>query len=227
LHETRWRDITVSKNNLKEIKMSNQLERALIQSVVLAHKKYETLTDGHWLWHAPESYVQAMTATHVHKKLGVSIYLESTPGQVERDAIRLIKRGPRPDVNKQQRFDLIVWWKREKSPRAIIELKMTYASSAGVTSDANKLISFKKEAKNLKIRHGYLLVVNSAYRNLKLKKERQGRETIRHRLEKLAESLQPEFKMVACMLSKDINISGTQARAFGVALYRLDFEKLV
>lgn len=207
--------------------MNSLLENVLIASIKTAQKQYGEMTGGYALWHAPESFVQMVTAREVYKKLGVIVYPECTPDQFSRDSNRVVMLGRPPKINEQQRFDLVVWWKNEFQPRALIELKLTYATMGSVVKDADKLYAFRKEAVRTKgLRHGYLLVYNSAYRNIEIKKDRQGKQTIADRFDATTEVLKDKgFKLVESWISPEkLHFpTDTQVFAHGVALWRIDF----
>jgi hypothetical protein len=207
--------------------MTTQLENLLISSIKIAQKQYGEMTGGYALWHAPESFVQMVTAKEIYKELGVIVYPECTPDQFSRDSNKVVKLGRPPKINEQQRFDLVTWWKKKSQPRALIELKLTYASMASVLKDADKLYAFRKEALRTKgLRHGYLLVYNSAYRNTEIKKVRQGKQTITDRFDATTEALKNKgFKLVKAWISPEKRHfpTDTQVFAHGVALWRIDF----
>lgn len=207
--------------------MTSDLEKLLIKSIRIALKQYSEMTGGYALWHAPESFVQMVTAREIHKKLGVIVYPECTPNQFARDSNRVVKIGRPPKVNSQQRFDLVVWWKNEFQPRALIELKLTYASMNTVVKDAEKLLAFRKEALRTKgLRHGYLLVYNSAYRNVDINKNRQGKQTIEDRFSDTAKTLKGKgFRLIDSWISNEKMHypTDTQLSAHGIALWRIDF----
>lgn len=203
---------------------TTKLDDLLLKSVQKANKEYEKMTGGYWLWHAPESYVQMILARDIAKELKVCVYPECTPTRIERDAIKAIALGRPPKVNKQQRFDLVVWWKNEARPRALIELKLTYASMTGVLNDGKKLLAYRSEAKKIQgLKQGYLVVFNSAYRNNDNTKKRQGRETIQNRFEKTTLDLGINFKLVGQYISQETAFGEKQLHSFGVAVWRIDF----
>jgi hypothetical protein len=201
----------------------NQLDSVLLDSVRKANVQYEKMTDGYWLWHAPESFVQMAIAAEIHKKLDVCVYPECTPLGIARDATKATQLGRPPHTNEQQRFDLVVWWKNQTRPRAIVEIKLTYASMKGVLSDADKLVSFRKAAvRRGRPRHGYLVVFNSAYRNPELDKSRQGAETIRSRFKRVSDQITGDFTLVGEYISRESTF-GDKLHSFGVAVWRMDF----
>lgn len=209
--------------------MTNSLEDLLVQSVKKAQKEYLEMTGGYPLWHAPESFVQMQIARDIVKKLGVYVYPECTPISLANDANTKVQIGRPPNINKQQRFDLVVWWKNEAKARAIIELKLTYASMTGVVKDGQKLLDFRLKAKSHNgLRTGYLVVYNSAYRNLSIRKNRQGAETIQARFDDASAALSKlgvgnQFKLVEQFISKERSINDTHTEAYGVAVWSMSF----
>lgn len=207
--------------------MATTLEKCLLASVKSAQKQYRDMTGGYALWHAPESFVQMVVARNVNKQLGVLVYPECTPDGFSRDANRARRPGRPPKINTQQRFDLVIWWKGDSQPRALVELKLTYATMDSVIQDARKLIAFRKEAARIEgLRHGYLLVYNSAYRNENVKKIRQGKLTIEERFSATTAKLKLlGFHFVHHRISKDKLFfpSDEKLFAYGIAVWRIDF----
>ena len=204
--------------------MENRLDTVLLESVKSAHTKYKKLTGGYGLWHAPESFVQMVMAQKIATMGKICVYPECTPGGIERDAARIVKPGPPPKFQQQQRFDLVVWWKNEARPRALVELKLTYASMDGVLKDAKKLLEYRKEAeRHAGLRHGYLVAYNSAYRNINHGKERQGAKTITDRFENVTDKLQKEFDLVGSYISHEQKFNERHRHSYGVAVWRMNY----
>lgn len=205
--------------------MTNGLDDMLLKSVKSAHSKYKKLTGGYGLWHAPESFVQMVMAQQIATTGKIFVYPECTPGGIERDASRIVRPGPRPKFRQQQRFDLVVWWKKDDRPRALVELKLTYASMDGIMKDAAKLLEYRKEAeRHAGLRHGYLVAYNSAYRNINHGKERQGAKTIADRFENVTDKLKKEFALVDSYISREETFSEGYRHSYGVAVWRMNYE---
>jgi len=203
-----------------------KFEQQLIDGVFAVRKTYVKMTD-YGLWHAPEVFLSSALAMHIaDKNKSCCVYPECSPRSIERDHDVPRPVGRPPSVNKQQRFDLLLWWANEK-PRCIVELKMTYAQGSAVTRDGQKLLAYAKEAKRIGIRSGYLLVYSHAYRNRDLATSAQGRETLANRFRTYKAALQEldrRFSMVGEKIpSRPYGHDEKRDYFDGVALYRIDF----
>lgn len=99
---------------------ANKLEKCLINSGILAHDEYKKITNGWWLWHGPESFLQVTVANNISKEIGSIVYIDASRSRIERE----IGRGPgRPPANGSQRADISVWNKSNNKLRAVIEIK--------------------------------------------------------------------------------------------------------
>lgn len=164
----------------------NQLEKAIINGVVMAQKKYENMTDW-WLSHGPEYFITCAVANNIADQNGFSVFPESSPKKLIKERSDPPKRGPQPKSN-GQRFDLVVWHKSSYDVRAIIEIKRAY-NIEPLRKDKDKI--FKYMDKNDFVKNGYLLVYTEAKRE----------ETLPTRLRNWADRL--ECQLVGSENGKD------------------------
>jgi hypothetical protein len=115
------------------------------------------MTQGYWLWHAPESFIMASTAIHVDRHYGSEVYMDCTTKKMKikqnmDDAIR-----GRPQKRKR-RYDLVVFKKASDRVRAIIEIKKA-DTLWHLWSDRKKLHRYLKRNNHVAV---YLLVYTEA-----------------------------------------------------------------
>ena len=136
----------------------NDLEKAILRGAKNAERKYEWLTGGHWLSHAPESFLQMTVAMELRKKTKNCIYVDASHNKIKADQDE--RRLGRPPGNEHERPDISVWFKTSNELRAIIEIKLAYRF-AGVNSDATKI---RKILRHKQSALGYLLVYSEEYK---------------------------------------------------------------
>ena len=64
----------------------NQLEKAIIDGARAAQKKYQKMTEGWWLSHGPESFIEYAVAMKVARK-GFSVYPEASLKKIRQDLV--------------------------------------------------------------------------------------------------------------------------------------------
>lgn len=208
----------------------NQLEEALMKSVVVAWNNYEYISGGWWLSHAPESFLQSQSASYISRNIDTNIFPECSPkrwkASLEDDSV---KRGRSLIVNDKQRFDLIVWWKRN-TPRAIVEIKRAYSAN-GVLSDADKVWRYRKEATKYGFGAAYLLVYTEACKN---RGRGGGKKTVEQRFEKWNENIYKNVTKHVSLLGVTVKEPRGQLDhreddhriwSWGAALYKIDLRQ--
>jgi hypothetical protein len=135
----------------------NNLEKIIIDAGKTAQKDYEAMTDGWWLSHGPESFIQHTIASKV-KEAGFWVYPEASPKKIRKEQ-NDPPRG-RPPRNLDQRFDLVVWYKTSNNIRAILEIKRVW-SIWDLRGDREKIEKFLKLKNNENVM-GYLLAYTEA-----------------------------------------------------------------
>ena len=113
------------------------------------------MADGHWLSHAPESFLQSEVARQIAGD-GYTVYIDCSGKRTKAEM------GPtrgRPPINLGQRFDISVWYKHKDELWAVIEIKRAWGITS-VRKDANKI----EHDATLKHRAhaGYILVYSEA-----------------------------------------------------------------
>jgi hypothetical protein len=136
----------------------NDLEHAIVQGACRAQEMYQKMTEGHWLSHAHESFLQVFVALELHSKLGNSVYMDTSVKKTQRDEEN--PRRGRPPNNIRQRPDISVWYRSSDTLRAIIEAKLTFSGHVGrIQDDATKVETLVKQKR---AGSGYLLVYSEA-----------------------------------------------------------------
>lgn len=194
----------------------NSLEKTLLDATKRAWEKYEQMTDGWWLSHAPESFLQNFVALHLARTHDHSVYPECSPKKIREDLWGPIK-GRKPN-NQQQRFDVVVWWKTKAFVRAVIEIKRAY-TTAPIQKDRQKISDYLKQAQAKDVRCGYLLVYSEAAQNLAQRKKSNGRSTLVARFKKWGPEIGAE--LVGYDVRTPRMTEDGKQWSWGVALYRV------
>jgi hypothetical protein len=179
----------------------NALESSIMLGAIKAQIDYSKMTDGWWLSHGPESFLQIELARKI-AKLGHAVYIDASIKKVRSD---LGSRGRgRPSKNSTQRFDISVWHKADVSLRAAIEIKRAHAFES-VKRDARRLVRYLRQKKSAKT--AYILVYSEA-------KGKKARETLIRRFRNWAVRL--SWKLVGARVTHPRGYDW----AWGVAVLR-------
>jgi hypothetical protein len=120
----------------------NAFEKSVLESAIAAQEEYKAMTNGWWLWHGPESFLQVVVAQGVAKTAGNVVYIDTSMERMVTER----GRGPgRPAANSRQRPDISVWNKASETLRAIIEIKRT-VSLGPILADAAKMNRWLRQA---------------------------------------------------------------------------------
>ena len=118
----------------------DSLASATLEGIGEAHREYEALSHGDWVWSAAEYYL----TVHVARSIGAikgapPVTIESNRAGAVSDAGAEVP-GPRPkQARLNGRCDLVVWW-QDYTPRALIEIKR---QPGGRTSWIGDVITMK------------------------------------------------------------------------------------
>ena len=142
----------------------NALEKVIIRSAINAQETYMDMSDGEWLSHGPELFLQCEIARAIWKNgfwVGIDSSTKKTRGYLQE------QRGARA-LNSRKRFDIVVWHKSGRAPslRAAMEIKRAYTIGP-VRADADKLKKHLQQRGSAKT--AYLLVYSEALGNRGLK----------------------------------------------------------
>ena len=135
------------------------LENAIVEGVRTAFTTYERASGGYWLWHAPESFMQASIFQKLSALSPGFATLEASPTRIGMDLE--LKRDRRSDkMRDQQRFDILYWY-ANGMPRAIVEVKKVYSDLSSSIADINRMRPWVKN-KSLNIEAGYFVAYTEA-----------------------------------------------------------------
>lgn len=202
-----------------------KLEVAILSAAKKAQKDYQRITNGWWLMHGPESFLQNVIAIEVshEKNMGIRVYPECSPRRLKHDFDKPL-RGRPTKTNPQQRFDSVFWWKNG-DPRAILEIKLTDSEEA-VLNDAKKLFAYSKEAKKLGISSGYILVYSEAKRSVRINRATAGVDSIIKRLKNWETTIKENnlpFRLLKPVLHQDKEPLEGRYWAYGFGLFKMDY----
>lgn len=197
----------------------NKLEQRILDAAEIAQKKYMAVSNGFWLWHAPESFWQTVIVQEIARR-GHAVYSDISINRIKKDIAwyknkgrgeksgrgRHLKRGNR-------RPDISVWSKSTTKICAIIELKRTYASG-NICKDAEKVKSMLC-TKSMEGANGYLLIYTDV-QGTEDRGYRDRREKVRDRFTRWANKLSGWVK-----LDQVVKTQTTEKEyAWGFALFR-------
>ena len=117
----------------------SQLEEAIIEGVSEAAKKYDEMSGGWWLSHAPESFLQMEIATKIYET-GFNLFVDASYNKILDDIGRI--RG-RPANGGSKRPDICVFSKASRTIKALIEVKRA-SNLFSVNLDKSKLSSLMR-----------------------------------------------------------------------------------
>ena len=157
----------------KRLSKGNVLE-AVKAAVHDAHKRYEEMSDGWWLQHAPEYLITTEVATRIHKEFNTYVYMEAsmrriwnTENNTEIDGEIIDEHG---NDKSSLRSDISIWNRQNNDIYCCIEIKKT-SSTDLIEKDIEKL--------KMIIRANYCKIgIVAAYSSF-VKKEKTHEETVR------------------------------------------------
>lgn len=210
----------------------NGLEETILSSVEKVQDEYEYVSDGWWLYHAPESFIQSHLASRIARKGEFCVFPECSPKRWkdsvnEEDGAK--PRGRPFSAHNTKRFDLVIWFKSGKRPRAIVEIKRA-TNVSPLLADVKKILKYKKEAQSFGIRTAYILVYSEAKRNTKRAPFHSGRKKLEKRFKEWEDALveKCDGKAVSCVGVRAHEPQGQDRDwqwSWGVALYRVDYTR--
>lgn len=163
--------------------MTKEIETALLAGLKKAYKDYFAISDGQWLSHGPEHFIEVVVAQTLMKHRYHS-YINSSNGKTFRDIAddETLAKGPK-EISRvlaglgSQRPDLTIWHKVAGTVNAVVEIKRAW-SAHPVVKDCQKLE--KMFQCDLEPKNAYMLVYTSAGES---KRTKNPRELIKKRFE--------------------------------------------
>ena len=125
--------------------MPNQFEKALLDAAVSAQEFHKEMAFGYYLDNSHESYLQNYIAIEMFKECSYPVYIDASPKRIFEDN----------ELPGNILFDLAFWWKGGEKPRALVEIKRTWADKNKVLDDVKKIINYRNEYDDLVA--GYVL----------------------------------------------------------------------
>lgn len=204
----------------------NSLENALLIGTRRAQQAYQKTSGGWWLSHGPESFIQAYLAQYIARTRGFDVYPECSPKRWKESVAGPVFPGRPPKINDHQRFDLVVWTKSGKKPRAVVELKRAYGKR-GIVRDAKKVWAYRKEALRYRFHTAYLVVYSEARDSDK--RHIDSKDTLDNRFQQwektVNEAIGPHCSLRSWRCVKPRSQGTNETWSWGVALYKIDVRK--
>jgi hypothetical protein len=104
--------------------MMNAFEETIVEGAIRADKAYYKMS-GHWLSHAPESFLQSLIAQAIAKQ-GYFVYMDRSISKILTDHDNLKSATAGEGLTK--RPDISVWLKTKNQLKAVIEIKRSWRS---------------------------------------------------------------------------------------------------
>lgn len=143
------------------------IAKTLLLGAIKAARDYERISEGYWLSHAPESFMQTMIAQKVASACKIPVTLESSPRKLAKDGHKC-PDGRTVKTKLNSRFD-IVGWSKSWRPRFIVEVKKMSSAPDGAIKDANRIRGWIGQSSS-HMQAGFLVVYSEAKRPETLKR---------------------------------------------------------
>lgn len=115
--------------------MVAKFEERLLDAAISAQEFHKEMAFGYYLDNSHESYLQNYIAIEMFKGHGYPVYIDASPKRIFEDE----------NLPGNILFDLAFWWKNGEKPRALVEIKRTWADKNKVLDDVNKIINYRSE----------------------------------------------------------------------------------
>ena len=173
------------------------LEEALSKGMKGAHKSYCRMSDGYWLDHAPEHFIQVLVALEIAKH-GYAVFpdvsYKRTQEEFEVLEQKTGKGKARAYFNLGQRPDLLIWRKTTGAIYGVVEIKRAW-SLPPISRDAIKIENAMRS--ELRPENGYVLVYSTSYPN---RKEKNPTQLLEDRFD--CWSVRLKWKLLECYVTK-------------------------
>src|SRR5476649_2038556 len=90
---------------------TNTISSAIISGIEKAHKDYQCMSGGYWVWTAAEYVLTTYIAKELSEMRGAKFVTVESNGLSSMDHAGAIAPGPKPSKARLSgRFDLLLWW---------------------------------------------------------------------------------------------------------------------
>ena len=154
----------------------DEIVQSTLKGIIKSHKEYMKWSDGEWLWNAPEYFITVKIVEKIAKlEKSKFITLEDNVDYVLGHANAKGSGQIHPDIRKDGRFDIVLWW-AGGTPRAVIEVKNGVNSYSKIESDIVRIKEvLKRKQEDSEIQFGLVaFYISQQYKDsaeTKLKKQ--------------------------------------------------------
>jgi hypothetical protein len=158
-----------------------KIANGAIKGVVNAHRAYEKCSGGDWLWNAPEYFATVFVAQEITKLDGAKyVTLEHGAKAAIEDAGARGRGKLHHKIRENGRFDVLLWWGSDETPRAPIEVKSRVVGIKNIQADLQRVAKVVQRSKqDSSFQFGMVVF----YTSCKDRKNSSAQETLTERLE--------------------------------------------
>jgi len=111
-----------------------------LKGIIKAQKEYEKWSGGEWLWCAPEYFSTVFVAQEIVKLEGAKcVTVENSARSAMDDAGAMGRGRLHGKIRANGRFDILLWWAADETPRAPIEVKCQVAGIGKIKTDLQRI----------------------------------------------------------------------------------------
>lgn len=135
----------------------DEVVNCTVKAIANAHHEYFEWSDGEWLWNAPEYLLTVKIAECIaNLEKTKFVTLEDNVDYVLGHANAKGSGRIHPDIRKDGRFDIVLWW-AGGTPRAVIEVKNGVLIFKKIEDDVKRIKEvLKRKPKNSKFQFGVI-----------------------------------------------------------------------
>lgn len=117
-----------------------KIARSALKGIIRAQKEYEKWSGGEWLWCAPEYFSTVFVAQEIAKLEGSKYVTVENGAKSAIDDAGAMGRGRlHGKIRANGRFDILLWWAADETPRAPIEVKCQVAGIGKIKTDLQRI----------------------------------------------------------------------------------------
>lgn len=135
----------------------DEVVNCTLEAITTAHNEYLKWTNGEWLWNAPEYFLTVKIAESIaNLEKTKFVTLEDNVDYVLGYANAKGSGKIHPDIRKDGRFDIVLWW-AGGTPRAVIEVKNGVLIFKKIEDDVKRIKEvLKRKSENSKFQFGII-----------------------------------------------------------------------
>lgn len=117
-----------------------EIAKGALKGIIKAQKEYEEWSGGEWLWCAPEYFSTVFVAQEIAKLDGSKYVTVENGARAAIDDAGAMGRGRlHSKIRANGRFDILLWWATDETPRAPIEVKRHVIGIEKIKADLHRI----------------------------------------------------------------------------------------